>query len=139
MTITYSSLDALKYLAIDISRTVGWTTDSLCSSGVFDNDPPEIEAICQMVEDMNALLGPLVEVWNRYSDGREIKTTVEIEPGFSYDHTWHPDPSKNAASVVTGKLLADPGEDNGTYEIRIVPPQTVEVRTFPRTLQVVKS
>lgn len=134
----YTSLDALKYLALEISRTVGWATDSLCGSGVFEGDPPEIEAICQMVDDMNALLGPLAEAWNHYSDGREIKTTVEIEHGFSYDHTWHPDSSKDTARVVKGKLLADRGEDNGSYEIHITPPQSVTARTFPRQLRVVK-
>lgn len=136
---TYTSLDALKYLAREVRRTVDWTTDSLFGSGIFENDPPEVEAICQMVDDMESLLRPLPEAWNRYSDGREIRVSVEIERGHSYDHLWHPDPSKNAAKVIRGRLLADPGEDNGTYEIRIVPPQTVQVQVFPRTLRVVRT
>jgi hypothetical protein len=135
----YTSLDALKYLARHIERTVDWTTDGLSNKGIYSDEHVELEAIHSLVDDLGDILGPLSEAWGHYSDGREIVTTVEIEPGHSHEHAWHPDPAKNLPRVVTGKLLADPGEDNGTYEIRIVPPQTVEVRTFPRGLRVVKS
>ncbi|MEU2013047.1 hypothetical protein [Nocardia sp. NPDC019302] len=136
--VDYDTLDALKYLIRRVEDTVDWTTDSLFGKGISSDDHPEIEAISQLVDVIGDILGPLSEAWGHYADGREIVTRVEIEDGHGFEHVWHPDPAKNQPKVVTGKLLADPGEDNGTYEIRITPPQSVEVRTFPRGLRVVK-
>ncbi|NKY60348.1 hypothetical protein [Nocardia flavorosea] len=128
----YTSLDALKYLAREVINTIEWTLDSLSGNGVSEDDHYEIEALWGLAEQTSELLGPLVEDWNHYSDGREISSQVEIEYGHVYEHRWHPDPTVDKPSVSTGRLLADPGEDNGTYEVRIVPPQSVTVHRFPK-------
>jgi len=137
--VDYDSLDALKYLVRHVERTVDWTTDGLSGKEIYGDDHPEVDAIHRLVDDLGEVLAPLSEAWGTYSDGREITTRVEIEPGHHYEHLWHPDPAKNKAHVLTGNLLADPGENNGTYEIVITPPQSVVVRVFPCGLRVVRS
>jgi hypothetical protein len=139
MTAPYTSLDVLKYLARHIRRTVDWTTDGLSGKEIYADEHPEIEAIEDLADETEKLLGPLAEAWDRYSDGRQIMLRVEIENGHHYEHIWYPDPATNVRRTVTGKLIADPGEDNGSYEIEIIPPQTICIQTFPRKLQVVKS
>ncbi len=135
---TYTSLDVLKFLIRDLERTLDWTLDSLGEQGLAVDAHPELEAIEALGAEAARLCGPLVEAWNRYSDGREVLTTVEIENGHVYSMLWNPDPTKDVALVHRGKLLADQGEDNGRYEIHVTPPQSVTVRTFPRALRAVK-
>ena len=129
MTVPYTSMDVLKYMAYRVRNTISWTVDSLPIEG--DDGEHEIDALCALAEEFETLLGPLCEAWNHYSDGREIQTSREIEHGFTTSHVWHPDPAQDTEQTYSGRLLADPGENNGTYEVRIVPPQEVTVRTFP--------
>ena len=135
---TYTSLDVLKYLVRDIRRTLEWTLDSLGDQGISSDDYVELSAIEAMSAEADRLCMPLIEAWNHYSDGREVVTTVEIEHGHVYSMLWNPDPTKDVARVHEGKLLADPGEDNGRYEIHVTPPQSVVVQTFPCELRAVK-
>lgn len=127
----YTSIDALKYLAYEVETTVGWTVESLADDGVDEDRHPQIGEIWGLIEMVREVLGPIPEAWNNYSDGREIVSRVEVEPGLTFSHCWHPDPDRNKPQVHTGRRLSDPGEDNGTYEIRIVPPQSVTVHLFP--------
>ncbi|WP_280505797.1 hypothetical protein [Nocardia farcinica] len=138
-TPNYTSLDALKYMAYRVTDTVSWTLDSLSGRGICSDEHDELAAIDAMRDEVKEVLGPLVEQWGRYSDGREVRTRVEIERGHIFDHLWHPDPAKDDESyVITGDRTADPGEDRGTYEITITPPQSVTVKLFPPKLRAVK-
>lgn len=131
MTAPYTSVDALKYLARYVRRTVNWTVDCLAMKDLFCDEHVELDAICQMADDLGALVGPLVEAWDRYSDGRPVESSVEIAPGQTFTHLWHPDPARNQPGTVTGRVLADPGVDHGTYEVRIIPPRTLSVVLHP--------
>ncbi|WP_280393181.1 hypothetical protein [Nocardia wallacei] len=121
-------MDVLKYLARQVRRTVDWTTDAMAGDGI---DRPELDTLCDLADDVDALLGPLVEAWNQYSDGRPVLTKVDIERGHVYEHIWHPDPRKNKLAILTGQRIADPGQDNGSYEITVTPPDKVTVALFP--------
>jgi hypothetical protein len=129
MSVPYTSLDVLKYMTLRVRRTIDWTTESLCAADDVAED--EIDALNELANEFDALLGPLREVWNHYSDGRQIKTRIEIEDGHIFDQVWHPDPSKDSEQSFSGRLIADPGENNGTFVVHIVPPQEVTVHRFP--------
>ncbi|MGY2019367.1 hypothetical protein [Nocardia gipuzkoensis] len=130
----YTQFDALQWLAYRVKSVVGWTTDSIAWSSL-DNCPgddhePELTALGDLIEEMNAVLSLLVGHWGKYSDGRDVVTRVRIEDGHELSHLWSPDLDTDKPKTFTGRLLADPGEDNGKYEVRIIPPQTVEVRVL---------
>ncbi|MBF6350333.1 hypothetical protein IU448_15100 [Nocardia flavorosea] len=130
----YNSLDALKYLARRMRSTVDWTTDSMWASLSAESGLSldiELDALGQLVTDMDSLLGSVALDWDRYSDGRPVTTRVDIEFGHRYEHLWHPDPAQNKAEVLNGRRLADPGEDRGSWEIHISPPSTLHVVLLP--------
>ena len=132
----YNSLDALKYLAKRTNGTVGWVADSASCALADHPHPaisiePELDALSEFIDEMNSLLGPIVLDWGNYSDGRPVSTRVDIEQGYTFEHVWHPDPAKNTAGVLTGRRQADPGEDNGSWEVHILPPSTVRVVLLP--------
>ncbi|MFE3277576.1 hypothetical protein [Nocardia sp. NPDC059239] len=111
-------------------RTIEWTIDSLGDR--FDCwDTDEIDALAELPAGFDTLLAPLAEAWNQYSDGRPVMTRVEIEEGCTFEHLWHPDPSQDSAQTVTGRLMADPGQDNGGYVITILPPSALVLELTP--------
>ena len=132
----YDVLDAVKYLARRTRSTVDWTVDSMSAAICMEKNiscdlEDEFEALSQLVDDIDALLGPVALNWDRYSDGRPVSTRTEIEFGHQYEHLWHPNPAMNTVQVLKGRRIADPGEDNGSWEITILPPSTVQVILLP--------
>ncbi|MEV0357164.1 hypothetical protein AB0H71_13990 [Nocardia sp. NPDC050697] len=142
--IGYTHLDVIKYMRFEMGWCIDSVTDSLfgAAPGEGGCDPDVAERLQSLREQMIAVAAPLTHDWGVYSDGRRVWSEVEIERGHGHIHVWHPDPAKNTERIVTGKLLADPGMEAGTYEVTVTPPQTLTVRTFPvvpRRLQVVPS
>ncbi|MET9286470.1 hypothetical protein [Nocardia beijingensis] len=126
----FTQFDALQWLCYRLKSTVDWTTDSIWGSLCDGDHEAELDSISDLVEQMNAVMRSVTGHWGTYSDGRQVITTVEIERGHSFTNLWSPDRDIDAAQTITGKLFADPGEDRGSYQIQIIPPQTVEVRVL---------
>lgn len=134
---TYSAADALKYLRILVGREVDSAVERLYDELQVDAHP-ELERLWDLGKRIAAVIDPLDLDWDRYSDGRRVQSSAEIEQGHTFVHLWQPDPDSESERRFTGDLLADPGQSKGTYEATIVPPQTVTIRKFPRALEVVK-
>lgn len=140
----YTELDVIKYMRFNAGWHIDGVIDSLAEVLTDENggEPREIERLESLRRELVAAAAPLTHDWGVYSDGRRVWSEAEIERGHGYIHLWLPDPAKNAEQVVTGKLLADPGMEGGSFEVTITPPQTLTVRTFPvvpRRLRVVPS
>ncbi|MBF6363183.1 hypothetical protein IU436_20255 [Nocardia farcinica] len=132
----YTAFDCLQWLAYRCKSTVDWVVDAVVLDHFDDpnrGEPHEmaIGGLEALIDEMDKILGPLVGHWGKYSDGRDVVTHVEIERGQYYTHLWSPDPTMDKPSTFIGRLIADPGQDNGTYEIHIRPPQTLEVVIHP--------
>lgn len=111
---TYTTSDVTAWAVHDALQTLDWTLDSLSCNGV-DTDRDEFDAIDTARRNLQSAAG-LVDA---YSDGRPIETRVWIADNeIRVSHLWHYRPSNKGESLLfTGKRLADPGEDNGSYSV----------------------
>lgn len=130
----YTEFDALQWLCRFLKTQVEWVTDGIGGSMCGDDHGIELDALDHsLMLEMRAVMEPIVGTWGTYSDGRKVTTHVEIESFGHYTHLWHPDPSRDKPRTLTGQLARNhPDEDRGHYEIEIIPPQTLTVRTFPK-------
>ncbi|TSD47960.1 hypothetical protein FFI94_018770 [Rhodococcus sp. KBS0724] len=145
---SFTSLDALKYLTAFVQTQTDWAVDAIGCNAYSDlsrEDADRIEnAISDPIDTIEHLAKHMLEVvqvlepgfdpsTGKYSDGRRVRSHVEIEYGRSFSNLWHCDPNQDSAQTLTGTLSADPGQYRGTYEISIIPPQSIEVTLKPAT------
>ncbi|WP_280265369.1 hypothetical protein [Nocardia wallacei] len=133
---SYNAHDALKYLVRRAKSTIEWSTDSAAWQLAFERPSgvdlePELEALHGFLDEVDKVLGPIALAWSNYSDGRPVMTRVEIEHGSVYEHLWHPDPAVDKPHLLTGRRIADPGTDNGSWRIFITPPSSLTVELLP--------
>ncbi|OBG76250.1 MULTISPECIES: hypothetical protein [unclassified Mycobacterium] len=97
------ALDALKFLAAEGHGQLGAVLGRLRSVAVKQGSEAELETAIDLVRQFRGLAVELASRlcadahdFNHYSDGRQIQTSVEIEPGCRLDYRWFPDPADPA-------------------------------------------
>lgn len=149
---SFSALDVLKYQAAIGKSQIEWATDYIGGNvyhGLSDDAASQIEdALEDPIETINdyakGILASVLDIEpdftlseGRYSDGRRISSSVEIETGMTFSHTWHYDVSKGPQGpfwIRGGELGADPGQYAGSYAVKVDPSnQTLEVEVHKAT------
>lgn len=120
--------DALKYASAILRSRADWTLDgiagSMCDQGGHDL---ELDAISDVVDDISRLAAQYGDP-RRYSDGRMVKSSKEIERGLTTEHIWHPVAEREEIRSHRGNLLSgDPD---------IPSPGIYEVTTYPATQEI---
>lgn len=130
MTPHQNPADALRYAAALLRQRVEWTTDSIGGADCNGDHELELDAVDETVREICALAAKFGDP-RRYSDGRLVKSSREIEPGVITEHVWHPDPAVEQPTSWRGTLRHDPGEPApGIYEVSLTPAtQEIHVRT----------
>ncbi|OBA60147.1 hypothetical protein A5647_14295 [Mycobacterium sp. 1100029.7] len=124
--------DALKYAAARARYTTDWALDSIAGS-TCDHDGHEVEldAVSEAIAEIQQLATAFGDP-NRYSDGRAVRSSREIQLGLVMSHVWHPDPTQESVHSWRGDLPSgDPDLPSpGVYEITTHPEtQEIHVRT----------
>jgi hypothetical protein len=139
MTTHYTAADALKYAAAILNSTTGWALDSICScpsdTSMDIGHEAEVEAIGGVVGEIKELAAQFGDP-RRYSDGRRVKSSAEIERGFVTEHVWHPDPTAEQPSSHRGCLSSGDSDvpSPGVYEVSTHPAtQEIHVRVVRTT------
>jgi hypothetical protein len=114
--------DALKYAAALLKSRTDWTCDSIGGSMCDGDHELELDALDDTVKEILALAA-LFGSRRRYSDGRRVESTVEIEQGLVTSHIWQPDPGVEQPQSHRGHLLSgDPDIPSpGIYEVTTNP------------------
>lgn len=143
---SYTSLDALKYLTASVESQTEWAVDYISGNVYFDLsdiDAGRVEDVIgeplnvvsdlpkRMLEVVQAIEPGFTIHSGKYSDGRPVQSRIVIEEGLVCHHLWHYDPSQDSPKTLTGTLSADPGQYRGTYEIKILPTESFEVTLKP--------
>ena len=116
-----NSLDALRYAAALLTQRASWTTDAIGGSMCDHDHELELDAIDETAREIRALAAQFGDP-RRYSDGRQVRTSQEIEPGVITEHVWNPDPAAEKPTSWRGTLRHDPGEPcPGIYEVSLTP------------------
>lgn len=93
-------IDYLKYTAAEGRRLVEYVQDRL--GGLTLERPlyeDEVEELQTMLDELRQLLAESAATFsrdgtdlNRYSDGRQIESVLQMELGNAFAYRWHPDP-----------------------------------------------
>jgi hypothetical protein len=122
--------DALKYAAALLKSRTDWTCDAIGGSMCDTDHEIELDAIDDTVKEILALAASFGSR-RRYSDGRLVESSVEIEQGLVTSHIWQPVPDVEQPQSHRGHLLSgDPDIPSpGIYEVTTDPAtQDIHVR-----------
>lgn len=143
---SHTDLDVLKYLTAIANSQTEWAVDYIYGNAFFglsDADSSRVEDVLDDPLDALSLLPKhmleaiqLIEPdfaihSGTYSDGRQVQSRIVVEDGLLCPYLWHYDPAQDFPETLTGTLSADPGQYRGTYEIKILPPQSFDVTIKP--------
>ncbi|BDX30936.1 hypothetical protein TUM20985_14830 [Mycobacterium antarcticum] len=119
MTTNCTAADAMKCAAALLKSRTDWTGDAIAAC---DQDHEiELDAINETVTEILALAAEFGDP-RRYSDGRRVEQSAEIERGLVTHHVWHPDAAAEQPSSWRSSLPYDPGEPSpGLYEVSLTP------------------
>jgi hypothetical protein len=114
--------DPLKYAAALLKSRFEWTGDAIGGSVCDGDHELELDALDDTVKEilgLAALFGSRL----RYSDGRLVESSAEIEPGLVTSHIWQPEPGAEQPQSHRGHLLSgDPDVPSpGIYEVSTNP------------------
>lgn len=123
------AVDALKYAAAILKARTDSALDGIAASGCGHDDDEdrhtaEIDAIRDVVAEILDLAAQFGDP-RRYSDGRRVQSTAQIEGNFRTVHIWHPDAHVEKSASWRGSLL--PWDEDTPS------PGVFEVTTNPRT------
>jgi hypothetical protein len=127
--------DALKYAAAILKSRTDWCCDSIGGSLCNGDHETELDALDDTVREVLALAASFGSR-RRYSDGRLVESSVEIEQGLVTSHIWYPDPGAEEPRSHRGHLLSgDPDIPSpGIYEVTTDPAtQDLHVRVVRMT------
>lgn len=119
--------DALKYAAAILKERADWTLDAIGGSPDCHGHEIETGAIADIVTDIKALAEQFGDP-RRYSDGRLVRSSREIETGLVTAHVWHPDPTSEQIESHRGTLLSGHPD--------VPSPGLYEVTTYPLTQEI---
>ncbi|MAS06193.1 MAG: hypothetical protein CL534_16135 [Ahrensia sp.] len=127
---TKDPADYLKYAAAMLWQRVEWTTETIAVSSCDGAHDHELDAITDAACEIKSLAMQFGDP-RRYSDGRAVQTTQQIEDGCYTVHVWHPEAATEDPRSWRGSLRHDPDEPcPGVYEVTTDPAtQQVHVRT----------
>ena len=143
---SHTDLDVLKYLTAVAEGQTEWAVDYIygnVSFGLSDEDAERIESaigdsldsisyVPKLMLEAIQLIEPGFTIHKgKYSDGRPVRSSIVIEEGLVCPYLWHYDIDKVESETLTGTMCADPGQYKGTYEIKILPPQSFDVTIKP--------
>jgi hypothetical protein len=126
----YKAADALKYAAAILRERTGWTLDAIGGSECGEDHEIQLDVIHSVRDEVIELACNFGDIW-RYSDGRQVESDKEIQPGFRFHHVWHYDPRQEERQSWRGDLLSgDPDVPApGIYEATTDPErQEIHVR-----------
>lgn len=113
--------DALKYAAAILKSRTDWTTDAIGGSGCDTDHELELDAIDDTVREIRELAAQFGDP-RRYSDGRMVEASAEIQRGLIAHHVWHPDPGVEQPTSWRADLPHDPETPvPGIYEVSTDP------------------
>jgi hypothetical protein len=120
--------DSLKYLCAIVRQRIACATDAIASDGCDGDHDDALAEIRAIIREVDRLAAPFGDP-HVYSDGRQVETTVQIEPYSHLTHTWHPDPTAEKARSYGGSLLYDPDtECPGFFQVATDPAtQTIDI------------
>lgn len=120
--------DALKWAGAMLESRTGWALDSIggsmCDHGGHED---ELDALHDAVLEVRQLAAGTRDP-RRYSDGRLVQSSKEIEPGFVTSHVWHPDLGSEEGASWRGDLPS--------YDPDLPAPGIYEVTTYPETQEI---
>ena len=130
ITPSFPALDALKYAAALLRQRTEWTTDSISGADCTADHEPEVSAIEATAAEITRLAAQFGDP-RRYSDGRFVEISTEIQPGLIAHHVWQPYPAAEQPTSWRASLPHDPGAPSpGVYEVSTDPEtQCIHVRT----------
>ena len=115
--------DRLIYAAWEARCSADWVTDTAGDHGHYDD-------CCTIpLDTLDNARGPLassVNAFTTYSDGRPIRSSIEIENGHRFSYTWTPiaDPRPGPIELCRGELARDhTHRSNGQFIIWAYPSQ----------------
>lgn len=115
--VPYTRDDLLKYFSRRAASYIDWVVDTS-----EDSESEPMESLADFGVAIKQLTLPLIgDDWDKYSDGRAVELTVEVQHGHKFTQLWHPDPAKDVKRTYTGALT----EKGGTYTIEVIPPGTI--------------
>jgi hypothetical protein len=114
--------DALNYAAALLKSRFEWTGDAIGGSMCDGDHELELDALDDTVKEILELAASFGSR-RRYSDGRAVESTVEIEQGLVTSHIWQPEPGVEQPRSHRGHLLSgDPDVPSpGVYEVSTNP------------------
>lgn len=128
-------VDRLIYAALSARTGIDWATGSASDHGHWDDCcGPE----CDALDNASDQLAAAVNQFRRYSDGRPIRSTIDVEPGHRFTHTWPPgpDPQPGPIELCRGELSrCDADRSRGTFIVWIHPADSmlhIEIVPTPR-------
>jgi hypothetical protein len=125
--------DALKYAAALLKSRTGWALDSIGGALCDGDHEAEVDATYDAINEVHRL-ATLFGDPRRYSDGRLVESSAEIEYGLVTSHVWHPIPACEEISSSRGPLPSgDPDLPSpGVFEVTTYP---AEQRIHTRTVR----
>jgi hypothetical protein len=93
-------IDYLKYVALEGGERLEYIDFKLSAMTIdHPGTGPEIEDLHQLLDNVRYLLADAVRACSpapadqyTYSDGRQVMSRVDLEPGNYTTYVWHPDP-----------------------------------------------
>lgn len=111
---SYTGTDVVLNAAAIAARAMEWAPESLVENVGVNPDRTEIQVLDASFRQMTSALALAAE----YSDGRPVRTVLEIDPGHVVVHVWPYRATHRSERVVyEGPRAADPGQDNGRYRV----------------------
>ena len=125
----HSAADALKYAAALLRSCTDWAGDSIAGSMCGYDHETELDAINETVKEIVTLTAQYGDP-RRYSDGRRVESSAEIQMGLVTHHVWHPNPATEEPTSWRASLPSDPGVPSpGVYEVSLDPAtQDIHIR-----------
>ena len=121
---TIHPADALKYAAAILKSRTDWIGGAIAGSTCEGADGHELEldALHDTVREVLHLAEQCGGNPRRYSDGRLVQSSAEIQPGLITQHVWRPDASTEEPTSWRSHLPSDPDVPSpGVYEVELDP------------------
>lgn len=134
MTTNHTPTDALAYLLLLVKQRVEWATDQIGGNIAMDGDTAEqlysrnefvLDSLDDLIRDAEHIALPHLDAAT-YSDGRPIRSSIELGGSTTFQHLWHPDPAQESERTVPVRM------HNADAVVTIAPPSTLSAAVVRR-------